>query len=545
LQYRLTNIIVDEFQLPFLEFDFRGSFSAFAESINWGADPRSQYEKRVWQLAGILFDPLDFQDVDLDEQDVRLIDTRTRKDKLSAFFQELVKRDVNRQIDLEVDPLRIAIAQLTGNRVEQACVTLMEGGNLRLATLLSLIGGDESMRNEIKQQIVTWAGNGYLAEMSVDIRAFYELLSGNTCFSKGVKAPADDVAGEFFLAKEYDLDWKRAFAMKLWYGIAQDENLKVAVMAYQHDMDEYKKHTPQPTPWFVGRNDVPTTNSKKQAFDLFWALLKIYTEDSSFPLESVLPFRDFSKEKADHRLAWQLRTMLARRQYCDFSREGIDDQEAVPARADVLTAEYAQQLEQLGLFQWAAYVLLHLNDADEREMSVRNLLVRNVGKLTLEPKHTDEVDFLLNLKIPIAWIHEAHALEARERNDFVAEAEHLLAAGALQQAHGTIVKNVGPNAIISGRTKQLRTLLAMFGDKIGVIGWAAGGGVYQEYLKMIDALDARAPEHEIAAIAKKLLNALDAVERKTFEQKVAVGEMGKVVSKWILRHGASVSCSVN
>lgn len=525
-----------------MEFDFRGSFSAFAETINWDGQPRSQYEKKVWQLAGILFDPLDLQDVDLDEQDVRLIDTRTRKEKLSMFFQELVEQDVNRQVNAEREPLRTALAQLTGNRVEQACATLIKGGNLRLATLLSLIGGDDSMRNEIKQQIVAWSENGYLAEISVEVRAFYELLSGNTCFSKGIREPSDDVAREFYLTEEFKFDWKRAFALKLWYGITQDENLKVAVLAYQHDMDEYKKHVPKPTPWFVGRSDVPTGVTKKQELDLFWALLKIYTEDSSFPLESVLPFRDFSQQAVDHRLAWQLRTMLARRQYCDFSREGIDDQEPSPARADVLTAEYAQQLEQIGLFEWAAFVLLHLNDGDEREQSVRNLLVRNVDKLTLEPKHSEQVDFLLNLKVPISWIHEAHALEERERGEYVAEAEHLLAAQAFNQAHGTIIRKVGPKAIISGKTKQLRTLLSMF-DSLKVLGWATGAGVYQDYLKLIDSLDARLAEHEIRPIAKRLLDALDAVERKTFEQKVAVGEMGKVVSKWILAHDASVSHS--
>ncbi|RPA82684.1 hypothetical protein BJ508DRAFT_305288 [Ascobolus immersus RN42] len=540
-QYLHSEFILDDYNLPFAEFDYRASFSAFAESISWGADPRSQYEKKVWQLAGILFDAPDYPLQGLDDDTLRLMDTRSRKDKLSAFFQQLVERDVNRQIAREIEPLRTAIAQLTGNRVEQACGTLVEGGNLRLATLLSLIGGDENMRNEIKQQIVTWSENGYLAEIPVDVRAFYELLSGNTCFSKGIKEPSDDVAREFFLTEEYELDWKRAFAMKLWYGITRDENLRIAVLAYQHDMEEYRKHVPRPTPWFLGRNDVPA-DAKKQDFDLFWGLLRIYTEtgDPSFALESVVPFRDFSQQKVDHRLAWQLRTMLARRNICDFSREGIDDQdpERAPVRADVLTAQYAQQLDQSGLFQWAVFVVLHLNDPDEREMSVRNLLARNVDKLTLEPQ-AEVVKFLLNLKVPIGWIHEAHALQARERGDFVKEAEHLLAADAVQQAHNTIIRKVGPNAIISGRTKQLRALLSMFDDKVAVIGWTAGGGVYQEYLKMIDALAARAPEHDIAAIAKKLLNVLDAVERKTFEQKVAVGEMGKVVSKWILKHGAS------
>ena len=66
---------------------------------------------------------------------------------------------------------------------------------------------------------------------------------------------------------------------------------------------------------------------------------------------------------------------------------------------------FASQLEALGLWQWAAFVLLHIPHADQRQKATQNLLQRH---LEVGEDLTDNECFLIDkLQVPTQWLHQA------------------------------------------------------------------------------------------------------------------------------------------
>lgn len=555
LQKKNTKVIMDEYeddgvkvQFPFLELDPKTNFSAFSDELSWDQDAHSQREKKVWQLASILFDePERKRDkMELEESEESLLRQRElegkiRKEKLSSFLREQVYEEASRQAQRAESAGRLALALLSTHSIDDACTAISQDGNLRLATLISVIGGSQEMREDFQVQIKIWAERGVLAEIPLEIRALYELLAGNTCFSRGVTDPVEDITPDFFFAEEFGLDWKRAFGLKLWYGTLPEDDISVAVKEYQKDLDTYPKNVPKPTPWQESGVRAPSKVAEEEV-DIFWGLLKVYSEDDSFPLESVLSWRDSSLPVTDHRLAWQLRNFFARRAYCDFSRGQTEDELVSPATADRLTIQYAAELELSGHWEWALFALLHINDSDTRAIVCRNTIARNVKDLNNEAK----LAFLKGLAIPDAWIYEAKALFARQEGDFVLEAYHLLDAHAWKEAHKTIIQKVAPEAIITENLENLKVLLGKFTNPEKVPEWQLGGQVYADYVRLLELTESAGgwsssharklpvPTEEAKTIAKRLLESLDGVERVTFLQKIAVGEISKFVSNFVL-----------
>lgn len=339
------------------------------------------------------------------------MDEKCRKEKLSKFLEELVEANADDHARSAPTIEEVAFAHLTAHRVEQACAALLEGGDFRLSTLLPMIGGDAAFRDLVRRQIDEWRKKGVLAEVPVAIRTLYELLSGNTCFSEGVKGPMEDAAPEFFITQQFGLDWKRGFGLKLWYGCAEEDGIGSAVVSYEKEMNKWPESVPAPLPWYYNAS-YPVMDD---TLDILWGLLRLYA-DKDLNLEDVLSPRSIGPSNLDYRLSWQFRTILASRQIRDFSGVRVERQEdgrevfMTGSMADQVTIDFAGGLEIAGLWDWAVFVLLHLVDTDSRETAVRNVLGRHLDELVeVEgPEVAEKLEFLeTKLLIPKAWIFEA------------------------------------------------------------------------------------------------------------------------------------------
>ncbi|KAH8149492.1 uncharacterized protein LAJ45_06572 [Morchella importuna] len=555
LQFRASTIKLDEYGVPVAVLDDRTLFHHFTE-LPWAQDAASQHEKSVWALASVLWDPIDDANPD-GENDHRLnyMREKRRKEKLSKFLEELVEADADDHAHKASTLEETAFAHLTAHRVEQACAALLEAGDFRLATLLPMVGGDAISRELIKKQINEWRKKGVLAEIPIAIRALYELLSGNTCFSEGVKAPQEDAAQEFFLTQKFGLDWKRGFALKLWYGCAEEDGIGSAVSAYEREMNQWPGNVPAPLPWYhsISQSD------NYDILDILWGLLKIYA-DTKFNLEDALSPKSIAFSNLNYRLSWQLRTIFARKGIRDFDGgkvQFLDDgsEEYAPGPiADQVTIDFAGGLEIGGLWEWAIFVLLHLIDTDSRETAIRNVLGRHLDELVeVEgPEVAKKLDFLeKNLLIPQKWIFEARALKARHSGEHLIEAEYLLSAQAWNEAHKTVIEQVAPEAIISGDLEQLKAILAKFEDVNLVKTWGLGGQVYLDYITLVEFVQGGGSTSRpvvikteqkglpaksgITDVAKRLLVSLGSADRKLFLQNVAIREMAGVVGSWVLK----------
>lgn len=139
----------------------------------------------------------------------------------------------------------------------------------------------------------------------------------------------------------------------------------------------------------------------------------------------------------------------------------------------------------------------------------------------------------------------------------------MVCAQAWTEAHRTLVQQVAPAAVISGDLEQLRIVLARFEDVNKVESWTLGGQVYLDYITLLgfrDDLPAAmtgAPltsggrtsrgsagngqgRNGLISVCKRLLAALPNMERWNFEQKVAIAEMGAVLSGVVLKAGGAL-----
>lgn len=401
---------LDEYGVPFADADFGTPFRSFTE-LSWTQDPANQHEKNVWALASVLFDPITEKPYFEVETDflIDYIHEKCRKDNLSKFLESLVEVAADEHVRSANTLEEVAFAHLTAHRVEQACAALLEAEDFRLSTLMPMIGGDVRSRELIKRQIDEWRKKGVLAEVAVVIRTLYELLSGNTSFSEGVRGPTEDFAPEFFIPEGFGLDWKRSFGLKLWYGCAEEDGIGQAVLEYEEEMKRWPESIPSPLPWYQD----PSNPTNDGMLDILWGLLRLYAQ-KDLHLEDVLLPRSIGTSNLDLRLSWQLRTILARKGIRDFSggniREDGTDRFLARSTADQVTVDFAGALEAAGLWEWAIFVVLHLTDTDSRETSIRNVLGRHLDELEEAegPEVSKKLEFLeKTLLIPKAWIFEA------------------------------------------------------------------------------------------------------------------------------------------
>lgn len=402
-------IDLDEYGVPFADADFGTPFRSFTE-LSWTQDPANQHEKNVWALASVLFDPITekpYFDVETDFL-IDYMHEKCRKEKLSKFLESLVEGAADEHARSANTLEEVAFAHLTAHRVEQACAALLEAGDFRLSTLMPMIGGDVRSRELIRKQIDEWRKKGVLAEVAVVIRSLYELLSGNTSFSEGVRGPTEDFAPEFFIPERFGLDWKRSFGLKLWYGCAEEDGIGQAVLEYEEEMKRWPESVPSPLPWYQNSSN-PTNDGM---LDILWGLLRLYAE-KDLPLEDVLLPRSIGISNLDLRMSWQLRTIFAKKGIRDFSRNVLEDGAdgfLTGNMADQVTVDFAGALEATGLWEWAIFVVLHLRDTDSRETSIRNVLGRHLDELEEAegPEVSKKLEFLeKTLLIPKAWIFEA------------------------------------------------------------------------------------------------------------------------------------------
>ncbi|KYK55162.1 Nuclear protein 96 [Drechmeria coniospora] len=482
-------------------------------------DPANVHEKRVWELASILFD-------------AGREDELGRKARLSQFWTELVESASSTNIGLAGTSEEKAVACLAGHRITEACKHLLDGKNFRLGTLVPLIGTSDAAKEEMKEQLKAWHDAKMLSEFSESIRTIYELLSGNVCVCDGMKGvPVEDRMESFVISKKFGLDWRQSFGMRLWYAIAHRDSVAAAVSMFGEDIAQDKEGLPRP--WYTEQGIVPLWNDgeAEQREDLLWGLLKLYADDKA-DLEAVLRPENSRLSPLDARLSWQLGVALVSTGNVSFGPEGAD-------KADAATLAYAAQLTYTGDWLEAIFVLLHLRDASSRTRTIQEHLCRHAGLIGPESGPTFSM-LIERFRIPATWLWEALALYMRSvKKDASAEVHCLLQAGSFVEAHRVLVHKVAPQAIIERDYATLSALLSQFEGRQGTIAeWALGGEMYSMFLHLLQHRSRG--ENAPSGLLERLLAGLNAMNERMGDSEItryaAVSEMADETAKEILKY---------
>lgn len=555
-------------------------FSRMADVVVPNTTARTE-EQKAWQLLSLLFD--DAESAPPGVSDKKQWVEQNRKERLSRFWQSLVFEDAQKHAKEASTHEEKALAYLSCNSIADAITTLFHGSDVRLATMVSQLGGDVAMREDMREQIDEWRNMDFLAEMDDTVRALYELVRGETAQAEGKGGQREDKALTFQIASRFKLDWRRAFGLRLWYQTTADENIEMAVAqftdAMRHGTEDVK-----PVPWFIAQGlDMGWDDPQKdQREDLLWGILKLYAyskaDDIPANIEDVLAPANVSGHPLNARLSFQLFQMFWSRQHdqteeedrmvpMPTSRPGThsgflssvnstrgDDQAEDPQTelGDQLTLTYAASLHTAEHWTTAVWVYTHLSSPAARENHIRSLL--NQFSSTYELARGDATCHVLGeMDIPWQWVHAAAAIQAKAEGASVRQATHLIKAHELQDAHQVLCRSVGPEAIISRHLDPLRELLGDFESSYShardaVAGWMLGGQIYFDYIHLLDLTEQRNPyrpddklNDDIHGLLRKLQQSLEKVatdrwDNVSLEERVALSEIAGTVANLMAKN---------
>ncbi|KAI0966174.1 nuclear protein 96-domain-containing protein [Xylaria arbuscula] len=508
--------------IPAVELNPRLSLKEFS-GTSGSKNSADEHERLVWELASVLFDnvkvPLELQaDPEATE--------RLRRESLSRLWESMVDDRTNKAVAMAHTPEEKAIAALSGHRVAEACKYLLEGKNFRLATLVSLIGTNDGLKKDLREQLREWQDANVLSEFSQPIRALYEMLSGNVCACEGTKGALEDRTEPFLISKRFGLNWQQAFGLRLWYTISTKGGIAEAFKKYKEDVEQDKEL--RPIVWFA-QHGIPTIwndTSEDDREDLLWGLLKLYS-DSHTDLEAAIRPENSQLSPLDYRLCWQLGQALISTGRLSFGKNASE-------KADAATISFAAQLTNEGSWLEAVFVLLHLTDPDARARAVQDHLCRHAALIGNDDS-TAFKKLVMDYKIPTRWIWHSKALYMRSaKKDAVAEVRCLLRAESWAEAHQTFVKEVAPRTIIEQDYDGLADVLQQFeGRHSHVPDWNVGGEIYKAFLQLMGYH--RRAENPPQILVNSLLEGLPAMHGNTPEAGIieyaALTEMGAEVAK--------------
>jgi nuclear pore complex protein Nup98-Nup96 len=500
-------------------------FSTFADKVQVGlstnppSTPSTTRESHIWRLSSILFDPLPIACADfiagVPEDRIEEFAQRMRMDALGAFWSELVSSQVAEGLKRAKTAEEKALVYLTLNDIVSACEVLMGAGDYKLAALVAQLPASETSRAMMKGQIEVWRERHDWSEFSDPVRAFYSLLAGEVCVVPGVRGAAEDRVSEFAVAERFGMSWEQSFGLRLYFG--GHESVEQVVQAYMLDMEAGKEVVPPTVIW----PDLRETRS---------SLIGILglVADGEKEVGALFEAKAVSGGDFNSRLSWQMACLLRAREVC-----GVEDE-----KMDVLTLDFATELEAAGRLVDGVWVLLHLKDETVRTTAVDRFLDRNCGHISTpgqdERGTFEDLQEICRVPAPMLW--KAKALYAQSVLENPAlQTQWLLNAGLVDEAHKVLCTTLGPQAVIEQDYTTLSHILDAFPARMSD-DWKSGGQVYMDFVRMVKARQAQSGAGSgLGKLRQRLRNMGD--KAKSLEERVAVVEMERVVGEVMREEG--------
>lgn len=402
---------------------------------------------------------------------------QARREALSDWLVQTTKDTIEEEIMAlkykGPSHVKIILSHLSGHRVSKACAVAREAREHRLSLLVAQGGCSPITRGILQKQVDNWKKFQMDKHIDPDRLLVYCVLAGLLVWRSSVGS----------LNSCQNLDWKRALAMHLWYHCQMTSSIADAVAAYEASFegtDSLEAYSQPPYPPYVEKSELLSESQKASApYDTCFLLLKLYC-DRAQPLDRILTPVTSVPSHLDFRISWLLHALLASFGYLHLSSSALE----------ALHTGFASQLESWGLWPWAAFVVLHLDDPRCRKAALLDLLLRHASssaKDDVEPGSSDlsrDERFLHEkLRVPLAWIYEAKAARAHSVGDYHAKAAFLIKAESWNEAHKTILEHLATDAVIDEKHDYLRSLLMpLLKNSVAVLNWDVGGQVFLDYL---------------------------------------------------------------
>ncbi|KAK3021826.1 hypothetical protein RJ639_047181, partial [Escallonia herrerae] len=380
-----------------------------------------------------------------------------RRAEFSYWLQESVCHRVQDEVSAlnESDLVHIFLL-LTGRQLDAAAELAASRGDA---------GGSTLSRSDITSQLDLWRKNGLdFNFIEKDRIQLFELLAGN------IHGALDDIK----------VDWKRFLGLLMWYQLPADTSLPIVFHTYQQLL--YEGRAPYPVPVYIDEEPEEEAISwrPEERFDIAYYLMLLYANEESGISVLKTMFSSFASthDPLDYHMIWHQRTVLEA--VGVFSSNDLH----------VLDMGLVLQLLCLGQCHWAIYVVLHMPYRDDYPY-LQATLIREILFQHCETWSTQELQcqFIEDLGIHSAWLHEAMAVYFSYYGDLSEALEHFLKCANWQKAHSIFVTSVAHSLFLSAKHSEIWRLATTMEDyKSEIEDWDLGAGIYLSFYLLRSSL---------------------------------------------------------
>ncbi|XP_069679986.1 nuclear pore complex protein Nup98-Nup96 isoform X2 [Periplaneta americana] len=465
---------------------------ALAEQLNnlEQTDLLFAYSSHVWNLCVALWGSLP----DLDADSSSHLTIMLRRKAVSEWLEDVVQMKVRQETaSILDDPSKIhdkedhipaVLSLLSGRKILDACQRTQDSGDHYTSLMLAQLCGGPATKQLVQRQLANWQDVQADKYINRDRIKLLMLTAGIPLLS-GTEGTINVCEG---------FDWKRAFALHLWYMCSPVASVTDALLQYENAFepsDSRDIYAKSPDPPYIEDGVEPETSSGQPVRDLCFHLLKLYSS-RSHPLDQLLNPATHTSDPLDYRLSWMLQQVLNALGYCHLSEYS----------SALVHTSFASQLESHGLWHWAIFVLLHLKNENSRKGAVLDMLGRHV-ELSDNQIYLDKEAFLCEqLHIPSQWIFEAKATLASASNRHKDAAYYLIKAGLWSKSHDVIMQYIAADAIVNESYEYLRKLLELLvpvEQSSTISGWSNRGQLLWDYLKIVAEVETLLANQDLAA----------------------------------------------
>jgi len=255
-----------------------------------------QYASTVWKLCVALWGR--YLDQATDHANEGHYNVMMRREAIGEWLKSVVQKTVEREIrnvDSEMNNSheKIILSLLSACKLEDACMEAREVGDHCLALLMAQLRSGMPVKELIKQQLVLWQETDVDENLTIDRLKLFMLVAGEPLISS--KHGTINVCE--------NLDWKRAFAIHLWYLSPPTCSITDALDLYEASFNttETEAYAATPEPEYKENDYDAELNNSKRIYDLCFHLLKLYCT-GNHDLGQLLNPLSYTANPLDYRL---------------------------------------------------------------------------------------------------------------------------------------------------------------------------------------------------------------------------------------------------
>lgn len=251
-----------------------------------------QYASIVWKLCVALWGDYPDQNLSNGEHYNAMVRREAIGDWLKNVVQKTVEQEI-KNVDVNNSHEKIILSLLSACKLEDACQFARKFGDHCLALLMAQLRSGMPVKELIKQQLALWQETDVDENLTIDRLKLFMIVAGEPLITS--KHGTINVCE--------DLDWKRAFAIHLWYLSPPTCSITDALDLYEASFNttEAEVYATAPEPEYKESDYDATISNGKRTYDLCYHLLKLYCT-GNHDLGELLNPLSYTANPLDYRL---------------------------------------------------------------------------------------------------------------------------------------------------------------------------------------------------------------------------------------------------